>query len=300
MKRKLIIFIGAALLFIIIGIWVKDNFYLHERYEGFIAKNYIDYVDEVSNNKVQLNWQEVIALASVINDTDIKSLSETMIKETAELFYEKSLDGNTYKLIDIDEIMSNLQFNDKKKGLVYEYINESKAFYTISSEGIHKNKEEFITEIKEGAIENFNKYKILPSITIAQGILESSWGQSVLANDYNNLFGIKADNSWNGESVELETLEYSNTIIRGKFRSYDNIVNSIVDHGQFLVENSRYAEAGLFKSNTYMVQAQSLEDAGYATIQNENGEKVYADRLIEIIKQYNLQLIDNEVQKLIN
>lgn len=300
MKRKLIFFIGATILFILTGIWVKNNFNLPQKNEDFIAKNYIDYVDQVSNNKIQLNWQEIISLSSVINDVDIKSLSETMIKETAELFFQESLDGSKYQLIDIDEIMSNLQLNDKEKGLVYQYIDESKTFCTTSYEGIMKNNEEFINQITKGAIENFKKHKILPSITIAQGILESSWGQSVLASDYNNLFGIKADNSWSGEFVELETLEYSDTIIRGKFRKYDNIEKSIVDHGQFLVENSRYTEAGLFSSNTYMVQAQSLEDAGYATVENEYGEKVYADRLIEIIKQYNLQLIDNEVQKLIS
>ncbi len=52
----------------------------------------------------------------------------------------------------------------------------------------------------------------------------------------------------------------------------------------------------MFSSNTYIYQAQALENAGYSTVANKKGELTYADMLINLIKQYNLQLIDSEVQ----
>ena len=85
----------------------------------------------------------------------------------------------------------------------------------------------FIEEIKDEAIKNYKEYKILPSITIAQAILESSWGESDLAQIYNNLFGIKADSSWKGEYVTLETFEFYDTKIEDKFRVYSNKNQSI-------------------------------------------------------------------------
>lgn len=53
-----------------------------------------------------------------------------------------------------------------------------------------------------------------------------------------------------------------------------------------------------FKATHYTTQAQALEDAGYATKKNEDGELIYADILIDLIKKYNLQLLDREVQEI--
>ena len=129
----------------------------------------------------------------------------------------------------------------------------------------------FIDEIKTEAIQNYKDYKILPSITIAQAIIESSWGKSTLAKQYSNLFGIKADAYWKGKSVTLETKEHLDT-------------------------NKRYKNNGVFDAKTYIYQAKALEKAGYSTAKDENGNSIYAARLIELIQQYNLQLIDSEIQ----
>ena len=71
--------------------------------------------------------------------------------------------------------------------------------------------------------------------------------------------------------------------------------DSINDHGKFLSENKRYEECGLIKAQHYTTQAQALEDADYATKKNEKGELIYADILINVIRKYNLQLIDFEL-----
>lgn len=157
---------------------------------------------------------------------------------------------------------------------------------------ISEDKLRFIKEIEDGARYNYDKYGILPSITVAQAILESGWGQSKLTKDSNNIFGIKADSSWNGESIEVMTSENYNDNIKAKFRKYNNIVESIKDHGKFLSENKRYEENGLFNSKNYKKQAQALEDAGYSTKKDKHGRPIYADLLIDIIKKYSLTKLD--------
>ena len=150
----------------------------------------------------------------------------------------------------------------------------------------------FIENISEGAISNYNKYGILPSITMAQAILESGWGNSELAVIHNNLFGIKADLRWNGAVATIVTNENYNDSTVANFRKYDSINESIEDHGKFLYENSRYAEYGLFDGKDYKAQAQALEDAGYSTVKNENGDSIYADKLISLIEKYSLMQYD--------
>lgn len=164
---------------------------------------------------------------------------------------------------------------------------------SIDSPGTSNNKSleinnNFIELIKDKALENYNDYGILPSITISQAIIESNWGKSTLASEYNNLFGIKADESWDGDRVNFETNENHDDIIYSNFRAYESIEDSIKDHGKFLFENSRYRENGFFDSKDYKSQAKALEEAGYATAKNEKGELIYSEIIIEVIEENNL------------
>ena len=118
----------------------------------------------------------------------------------------------------------------------------------------------------------------------------------IMKNSY-NIFGVKADARWNGKVVEVNTSENYDDKIVAKFRKYDSIKDSINDLGKFLTENKRYEESGLFKATHYTTQAQALEDAGYATKKNEDGELIYAEKLINIIKNYNLMLYDTKAER---
>jgi flagellum-specific peptidoglycan hydrolase FlgJ len=69
-------------------------------------------------------------------------------------------------------------------------------------------RKEFINSVKEGALKGYADYKILPSLTIAQVILESSWGSSQLSVRAKNLFGIKAFSNWRGDKITLPTTEW--------------------------------------------------------------------------------------------
>ena len=287
--------IGAITFFVSLYLIVGHNSLKHINKHRIDVSKYIELVDEVSENKVQVNWKYVVSIIAVENKNKIKNISDTKIKNTANLFIEKS--ANSYKLNSLDIVLNKLNFNDKQKERVNNYIEQLKYFgltpYRLKEDSKYTN---FIEEIKDEAIKNYKEYKILPSITIAQAILESSWGESDLAKIYNNLFGIKADSSWKGEIILLETFEFYDTKIEDKFRVYSDKNESIKDHSKFLVENPRYTKYGVFDAKTYIEQAKALEYAGYSTAEDHNGQKRYAKNLIELIRQYNLQLIDSQVQ----
>ena len=294
MKIKTFI-ISAITLFISLYLIIGYHSLKHIDKNRIDVSKYITLVDEVSENKVQVNWKYVVSIIAVENKNKIKNISDDKIKNTANLFIEKS--DNGYKLNSLDNVLNKLNFTDKEKERVNDYIDQLKYFgltpYRLKEDS---NYTKFIEEIKDEAIKNYKEYKILPSITIAQAILESSWGESDLAQIYNNLFGIKADSSWKGEYVTLETFEFYDTKIEDKFRVYSNKNQSIKDHAKFLVDNQRYKKYGVFEAKTYIEQAYALQNAGYSTAEDNSGQKRYAKDLIELIRQYNLQLIDSEIK----
>lgn len=294
MKIKTFI-ISAITLFISLYLIIGYHSLKHIDKNRIDVSKYITLVDEVSENKVQVNWKYVVSIIAVENKNKIKNISDDKIKNTANLFIEKS--DNGYKLNSLDNVLNKLNFTDKEKERVNDYIDQLKYFgltpYRLKEDSKYTK---FIEEIKDEAIKNYKEYKILPSITIAQAILESSWGESDLAQIYNNLFGIKADSSWKGEYVTLETFEFYDTKIEDKFRVYSNKNQSIKDHAKFLVDNQRYKKYRVFEAKTYIEQANALQNAGYSTAEDNSGQKRYAKDLIELIRQYNLQLIDSEIK----
>lgn len=148
----------------------------------------------------------------------------------------------------------------------------------------------FIEAMAPVAQESYKEHGVLPSITLAQGIIESAWGKSGLTVQGNNLFGIKADISWTGPVIEMNTQEFVNgqyiTVV-ARWRVYDRWEDSILDHGKFLKENIRYEQAGVFNAKNYKEQAEALLRAGYATDPN------YSNKLCSMIESYSLDQYDN-------
>lgn len=101
----------------------------------------------------------------------------------------------------------------------------------------------------EYAMEQMRLYGIPASVTLAQGILESASGQSRLAQNENNHFGIKATPSWiaGGGKYGLYTDDKPNE----KFCSYDSVGDSYAHHSRFLKENSRYASCFTLDADDY-------------------------------------------------
>lgn len=131
---------------------------------------------------------------------------------------------------------------------------------------------------------------VLASVTVAQAILESGWGQSALASaPYHNLFGIKKGYGWAGAVVNMNTSEFENgkwVTVVAPFRAYGSQMASFQDHTNFLLANSRYAANGVINAPNYIAMATGLQAAGYATA------PTYASALINLVERYNLQSLD--------
>lgn len=151
------------------------------------------------------------------------------------------------------------------------------------------NKQVFIDRVKNGAVNGWKEYKVLPSLTIAQAILESGWGSSQLAKLGNNLFGIKADPSWKGRTLTLPTREYFNNrwvTVNAKWRKYNTQADSVKDHALFLKQNKRYK--AVLGETDYKEACKKIKAAGYATDPN------YTSLLVNIIESNKLYNIDKQ------
>lgn len=132
------------------------------------------------------------------------------------------------------------------------------------------------------AVVKMHQYKIPASITLAQGILESGNGRSLLASKSNNHFGIKCHKGWEGDSVRHDDDEDNEC-----FRKYDDVSGSYNDHSEFLTTRNRYAFLFKIKNNDYKAWAEGLKKAGYAT------DRKYPQKLINLIETYKLYEFDS-------
>ncbi len=150
------------------------------------------------------------------------------------------------------------------------------------------SREEYIQKFKKLAVSEMKRSGIPASITLAQGCLESNNGNSRLATEGNNHFGIKCKSNWTGERI-FHTDDAPNEC----FRQYSNAEESYLDHTDFLITSARYSQLFALHFTDYKQWAYGLKKAGYAT------DPTYADRLIKIIEDYKLymyDLADNEKQ----
>lgn len=169
-------------------------------------------------------------------------------------------------------------------------LQEWKDEFPTFDESTHQT--EFIEAIAPAAVLIANAHGIYPSVMIAQAGLESSWGQSGLAQTYNNLMGTKG--SWEGESVEVRTREEVNgesIYINDGFSVYDSWADSLHRYGK-LMENGLNWNAEFYKG-TWRENATNYTDATawlqgrYAT------DSAYATKLNQTIQSYNLDQYDD-------
>lgn len=147
---------------------------------------------------------------------------------------------------------------------------------------VWNTEDQYIQRFAKYAVEEMEKYKIPASITLAQGLLETGGGQSRLAKEGNNHFGIKCKEDWTGK-----TMKHTDDALNECFRVYDDPRLSYEDHSKFLAYRKFYAP--LFKLNPkdYKAWAYGLKKAGYAT------NARYAQILISKIERYKLYEFDN-------
>ena len=139
-------------------------------------------------------------------------------------------------------------------------------------------KEEYIQAYKDFAIREMKRMGVPAAITLAQGILETENGNSILVKKSNNHFGIKCKSSWTAEGVS-----HDDDALGECFRTYKNAEGSYRDHSNYLRGNDRYAFLFKLDPRDYKGWAYGLKKAGYAT------NPRYPEILIKNIEENNLQ-----------
>lgn len=144
-------------------------------------------------------------------------------------------------------------------------------------------REAFIQKYATVATREMYRSNMPASIKLAQLIHESQWGKSELTLKANNGFGMKASSKWTGKIYEKKDDEKG----LSKFRHYETLEASIVDHTNHIKNSARYAELQKLPRTDYKAWANGLQKCGYAT------NPKYAQFLIAIIEEYKLNRFDD-------
>ncbi len=166
-----------------------------------------------------------------------------------------------------------------------------------TSNGLWQEPEQFVNDLWPHAIRAADQLGVDPEVLIAQSALETGWGQYMRPKENGqnsfSLFGIKADQRWQGERVSVSTLEFRQGAMQreqAQFRAYGSVGEAFEDYVDFIQSNPRYRQAleNGFNPEAY---ARELQRAGYAT------DPDYASKINRV---RNSELLQTRVSELKN
>ena len=184
----------------------------------------------------------------------------------------------------------------------------SKQFSIVSTQSTAREGEEgntnastipqkFVKSLWPHATKAANLLGVEPEVLIAQAALETGWGKSMIKNNDAgnsfNLFGIKAQQSWQGLRVNAMTTEFENGVMgRNKepFRVYDSIGESFADYVGLISNSDRYSKA-MEQAQDSSAYLDALQNAGYAT------DPDYANKIKGILEDSIFQKIVMQFKK---
>lgn len=147
-----------------------------------------------------------------------------------------------------------------------------------------QNPEEFVDRLLPMVQNTAKELGIDPRHIVAQAALETGWGTHLMfdqrGRNSHNLFGIKADSDWKGDTVSIESLEVVEGIAiqeRSQFKVYSSYEDAIRDYGDKLAGNARYSEV-LATGRDIERFGHGLQQGGYAT------DPEYANKLARVLK----------------
>ena len=195
-----------------------------------------------------------------------------------------------------------VEFVFLKKEVYDSLFSDKDAFSVCGGEDIPVDEfksmttSEYISRMAPLAQADYMTSNILPSVTLAQSILESGWGKSGLAQKGKNFFGMKAgtkfeNGGWDGVStIDMLTEEHGSDgyyTVTARWRKYETVSASIKDHGA-LLNSSRYKKKGVPDKTDARSQITAIKAAGYATSPN------YVSSVMNIINHYDLEKYDTK------
>jgi flagellar protein FlgJ len=164
----------------------------------------------------------------------------------------------------------------------FELNKSSQSGFNLSN--VTGKVKEFIEPLLSQAKEASQKTGLPPQFILGQAALESGWGKRQILNadgsTSHNIFGIKANPSWQGKTTEILTTEYINgkpEKVMATFRSYDSYAEAFSDYANLISTSPRYKNL-IENGQTLLGFVQGLKKAGYAT------DTAYAEKLSNLIR----------------
>jgi flagellum-specific peptidoglycan hydrolase FlgJ len=163
-------------------------------------------------------------------------------------------------------------------------------FYAASSDLSEDKTLSYIDLYSDYAIAEMHRTGIPASIKLAQAIHESASGTSPFAINSKNHFGIKCKSYWKGGKYYHKDDDHNKQgqLVESCFRAYDQVMDSYIDHSNFLKDSPYYSNLFRMKNQGYESWARALQHYGYAT------DPLYGEKLIRIIKRHQLFLMDDK------
>jgi peptidoglycan hydrolase FlgJ len=166
---------------------------------------------------------------------------------------------------------SNVTLFKLRNGSVDAAALRAQLSETEGAPGLWQTAKDFINDIWPHALRAADVLGVDADVLVAQSALETGWGKYIpkFADGSNsfNLFGIKADQRWQGEKVEIATREYRHGVLqqeKANFRAYESVSQAFEDYTNFILDNPRYQKA-LEHGYDGAAYARELQKAGYAT-----------------------------------
>lgn len=156
---------------------------------------------------------------------------------------------------------------------------------------LHQIRVDFVEELVPTAQALQREYGVLASVSLAQAMLESDFGQSQLASEHYNLYGVKTDFD-DPQGAQYPTLEFYEgewIEIIDTFKVYDSWHDAMREHAELITYGTSWNEdqyQAVLAGSTYQEQARGLQESGYAT------DPTYSDKIINMIEEWDLDRYD--------
>lgn len=250
-------------------------------------------------------WDSVQRPNRVLADRLCKAISDALNIPNRGVKYRKQSDGRDWygvlrgskakSAMLVEHFFHDNTTDVNKWWRNYKQVAEATAEVLADYYGASQHKEytaqEFIDYLAPLAQEDYKKSGILPSVTIAQGMVESANGNSELARNANNLFGIKASSPWTGDKYTKSTSEFVSgkyVKVDADFRKYKSWEDSVKDHGEFFKSTPTRVKLyePVYTAKDWQTAVNALTGT-YAT------SPTYAQTLTKRIKDYGLDKYDS-------
>jgi flagellar protein FlgJ len=224
-------------------------------------------------------------LATDMSNSGSIGLADIIVKQLSKGgngFTPASVIRNDGNLSDINRHSAKSIQQAQQIALPEQRLPQTAASNAGYKDAAFSDQNEFLDALYPVAQQVAKELGIEPKALLAQAAVETGWGQYMMHTEKgntHNLFGIKAGNGWQGDTVKVNTIEFEQGLAapkKAEFRAYNSFDDAMQDYASFVKENPRYKQA-LQNTGDPKRYFDELQQAGYAT------DPTYAQKVISVL-----------------